>query len=130
MAIWRAGQVIAFLTISIPFFWSSLAVLTRLSDSTARNAERAGLRNAVLHQDIAQPETWLFDDVLEDDRYVTLCRERTDVIDRDRLFDVGDEIGVGFEIIAERAVKRRRIRYRRRHDHSLAHRNASRKLPK
>jgi hypothetical protein len=80
---------------------------------------RSGLV-AIVHSQ----KSWFFDDILEDDRVVALRRERTDIIDRDRFFDTGDDIGVGLEIITQRIIERWRVLYGRRDARNLAHRNA------
>ena len=66
------------------------------------DAERASLRTAVLHQDVAEPEARLFDDVLEQDRLVALRRQCADIVDTHRLVDPGDDVGIGLQIAAQR----------------------------
>ena len=69
------------------------------------DAERARLRAPVLHQDVAEPEARLFDDVLEQDRLVALRGQRADVVDPHRLGDARDDVGVG--LADTRAAMRR-----------------------
>ena len=64
-------------------------------------AERARLRAPVLHQDVAEPEARLLDDVLEQDRLVALRRQRADIVHVHRLGDAGDDVGVGFKVPAQ-----------------------------
>ena len=71
-----------------------------------RHAERAALGMAMFDQDIAHPEPGMLDDVLEQNRGFRLGRQRADIIDRDRLGDVCDDIGVGFEVAAQILVER------------------------
>ena len=85
----------------------------RLEVVLGRDAERARLRAAVLHQDVAEPEARLLDDVLEQDRLVALRRQRADVVDVHRLGDAGDDVGIGGEIAAQRSVERLLGRRRR-----------------
>ena len=77
----------------------------RLQIILRRHAERARLRATVLHQDVAQAETRLLDDVLEEDRLVALRRKRADVVHTDRLGDARDNVGIGLEIVAKRRVE-------------------------
>ena len=60
-----------------------------------RHAQRAALRPAVLDQDVAEPEVGVLGYVLEQDRPFRLRRQRADVVDRDRLLDRRQDIGVG-----------------------------------
>ena len=69
------------------------------------HAERPRLRAAVFHQDIAQPEARLLDDVLEQDGLIALRRQRTDIDQVHRLADARDDVGVGVEIFAQGAVE-------------------------
>jgi hypothetical protein len=81
----------------------------RLQIVLARDTKRARLRGAVFHQDVAETKARLLDDLLKQDRGIHLGRKRADVIDRYRLADAGDDIGVGVEIAAQRRVEHRRV---------------------
>jgi hypothetical protein len=81
----------------------------RLQIILARDAEGACLQGAVFHQDVAQAKAGLLDDLLEQDRGIDLGGERADVVDRYRLADASDDVGVGLEIATQGNGECRRV---------------------
>ena len=77
----------------------------RAQELLGLDAESARLRAAILHQNVAEPEARLLDDVLEQNGLIALRRQRADVVHAHRLFDPGDDVGIGFEITAERGIE-------------------------
>ena len=59
----------------------------------------------MLDEDVAQPKARPLLDVLEQNRSLALRRQRTDIIDRDRLTYDGEDVGIGLEIPAQILVK-------------------------
>ena len=70
------------------------------------DTKRACLRAARLHQDVAQPEAGLLDDVLEHNRLIALGGERADVGHVDRLGNARDDVGIAGEKAAQRRIER------------------------
>jgi hypothetical protein len=69
-------------------------------------AERASLKRARLYQYIAQPESRLLHNILEQYRLLALGRECADILDAHRFGDACHDIVVGFEITAQIFIER------------------------
>ena len=77
----------------------------RLEVNRRIDTDRTRLRPSILDQDIAQPETRFFYNILEQDRLIALRGQSTDIVHPHRLRYTRDDVGVRFQMPAQRCVK-------------------------